>query len=322
MVDIPPRDEKMKPVKQERSHTDHADTPVLQALDADGEMWSASDFRDTIYSHYALHGRDLPWRNSPGPYGVYVSEIMLQQTQVDRVIPKYGSFMERFPGFSGLAAAPLEEVLREWKGLGYNRRALALHRAAGIIVSEWNGALPADPASLEKLPGIGRATAASICAYAFNLPVVFIETNIRAVFIHFFFGNSDIVSDREIYHLAEKALDRDNPSRWYNALMDYGVMLKREYGNPARKSRAYRKQPKFQGSNRQFRGRILEHILSRGAINEADLAELYGNDAGRAGRVVGELMAEGFIAREEGGRYRIANRQQTEEGDTPICGKN
>ena len=174
--------------------------------------------------------------------------------------------------------------------------------------------LPADPATLEELPGIGKATAASICAYAFNLPVVFIETNIRAVFIHFFFGDRDGVGDGEIYPLAEKALDRDNPSRWYNALMDYGVMLKREHGNPARKSRTYRKQPKFQGSNRQVRGRILEQILARGTIRDADLSDLYGDDAARAGRVLEELMAEGFIARERGGRYRIAERKQSTDG--------
>ncbi len=264
-------------------------------------------FRDRVYSHYSLHGRDLPWRNGAGPYGVFVSEVMLQQTQVDRVVPKYVSFLARFPGFRELAGAPLGDVLREWKGLGYNRRALALHRAAGIVADEWGGVLPADPARLERLPGIGKATAASICAYAFNLPVVFIETNVRAVFIHHFFRDSVGVSDRDILPLAEKTLDRDNPARWYNALMDYGVMLKRLHGNPARKSTAHRKQPAFGGSVRQARGLLLKQILERGSMRRSDMEAACGEDRERAMRAIAELEAEGFIVGDRRGRYRVAD---------------
>lgn len=298
----------MKRMNASSPAPDHIDAGADLSIIPDTKEWSAHRFRETIYSHYALHGRDLPWRKNPGPYGIFLSEIMLQQTQVDRVIPKYERFMDLFPGFRELASAPLEEVLREWKGLGYNRRALALRRAAETIVSEWGGTLPADPGALERLPGIGKATAASICAFAFNLPVVFIETNIRTVFIHFFFNDRDGVSDGEIYPLAEKALDRDNPSRWYNALMDYGVKLKREHGNPSKKSSAYRKQTRFQGSNRQLRGEILERILSGSMIRDADLKALFGDKAAMARKAVDELTAEGFIIRERGRGYRIADR--------------
>ena len=179
-------------------------------------------FRDLILAHYRAHGRDLPWRQTTDPYRILVSEIMLQQTQVERVAVKYREFLERFPDFESLAHAPKSEVLLAWQGLGYNRRAIALQGAAQRVIEEYGGRLPADVETLATFPGIGKATAAAICAYAFNMPVVYIETNIRRIFIHFFFQDREGVRDDEILPLVERALDRENPREWYSALMEYG----------------------------------------------------------------------------------------------------
>ena len=171
------------------------------------------EFQRIVLSHYEKSGRRMPWRDTPDPYPVLVSEIMLQQTQVERVIVKFPAFVSAFPDFPSLAAAPLPDVLSAWQGLGYNRRALALRACAEIVVSRYRGALPADPGILSGFPGIGHATASSICAFAFNMPVVFIETNIRRVFIHFFFPGACKVSDSEILPLVEQALLPGEPPR-------------------------------------------------------------------------------------------------------------
>jgi len=264
-----------------------------------------SHFRRLVYDYYDRYGRALPWRDNPDPYRVFVSEIMLQQTQVDRVAQKFDPFIARFPSFHVLAAADFTEVLAAWKGLGYNRRALALRRGAAMIMSRWNGVLPGDPDKLLELPGIGSATAASICAFAFNMPVVFLETNIRTVLIHFFFRDGSAVQDRDLFPLAGAALDRKHPSRWYNALMDYGVMLKRAHGNPGRKSRGYRRQSKFEGSPRQVRGLILGEMLGRERATLEELALVIGRDREAVRRGLEGLSEEGFLVRDDGGTYRI-----------------
>ena len=147
---------------------------------------SLREFRKMVLTYYADHGRDLAWRTTTDPYRILVSEIMLQQTQVERVTVKYPAFIAAFPDFPSLAGAPLSDVLAVWQGMGYNRRAISLQKCARRVVEEYDTSLPQDPEVLETFPGIGRATAASICAFAFNMPVIFIETNIRRVFIHFF----------------------------------------------------------------------------------------------------------------------------------------
>ena len=146
-----------------------------------------SHFISTINEYYAQHKRHFAWRDNPDPYQVFVSEVMLQQTQTQRVIEKFAEFIERFPSFQVLADAPLVAVLATWQGLGYNRRGRFLHQAAQKIVTDHGGILPDNTVLLEELPGIGPATAASLAAFAYNRPTVFIETNIRAVYIHFFF---------------------------------------------------------------------------------------------------------------------------------------
>lgn len=168
-------------------------------------------FKRKIDSYFKNHGRDLPWRETDNPYHILVSEIMLQQTQVDRVIDKYTLFIKTFPTLRSLAKAPLDKLLRTWQGLGYNRRALMLQKCAQQIVKEFKGVIPDTPELLEKLPGLGKATSASICAFAFNKPVIFIETNIRTVFIHEFFPKKKDVTDNELLPLVAQTLNKKTP---------------------------------------------------------------------------------------------------------------
>jgi A/G-specific adenine glycosylase len=220
------------------------------------------EFQKAVLGYYRDHGRDLAWRETTDPYHILVSEIMLQQTQVERVSVKFPAFIGRFPDFGSLAEAPLPDVLLAWQGMGYNRRALSLQKCARRVVEEHDGTLPQDPEVLATFPGIGRATAASICAFAFNMPVVFIETNIRRVFIHYFFGNAKTVDDTEILPWVKKTLYEKDPRTWYNALMDLGTDLKMSVGNPNRRSRHYTKQAAFEGSDRKIRGSILRILLA------------------------------------------------------------
>ena len=230
---------------------------------------------------------------------------MLQQTQTQRVVEKYEAFIRHFPDFVSLDKASLQEVLTQWQGLGYNRRAIALKKCAEVVIREYRGRLPSSVDELIKLPGMGKATASSIRVFAFNKPAVFIETNIRAVFIHFFFRESDRVSDADILPLVEQTLDASNPREWYSALMDYGVMLKKTFQNPARKSMHHKKQSRFEGSNRQLRGRILKTLLIHPNIFEKDLVKKMGMDSDRLGENLQRMEKEGLIQRERG-RLSIA----------------
>jgi len=262
-------------------------------------------FQSAIYRHYRIHGRTFPWRKTHNPYHILVSEIMLQQTQTERVVQKYEQFINSLPDFDSLAQAPLREVLRLWQGLGYNRRAMALKNIAQMVVTNFQGNLPSSPEALMSLPGIGRATACAICAFAFNEPVVFIETNIRRAFIHHFFQKENDVKDTQILPLVEKTLDTSNPRKWYFALMDYGVMLKKQYQNPNRKSAHYQKQPPFEGSNRQIRGMILRTLTAESPISQQEIAKRLGLDPERVKGNLIQLQREGFI-RKRGNRFTIA----------------
>lgn len=264
------------------------------AAKPDGAM--IRKFRSVIYGYYRKHRRDFPWRRTDDPYHILVSEIMLQQTQVTRVAEKFGDFIGSFPTVEALAAAPLSRVLAEWQGMGYNRRARYLHEMAATVMSAHGGAVPDDPDALAKLPGIGRATAASICAFAFNRPTVFIETNIRAVFIHFFFHGKQKVSDSEILPLAEAALDRKKPHHWYSALMDYGAMLKRRQPNPSRKSAHHKKQKPFEGSRRQLRGMVLRALLEHPGVTTRRLSAVLGRPEDEVAAVVDGLVREKLVS--------------------------
>lgn len=239
----------------------------------------------------------MPWRQTRDPYRIVVSEVMLQQTQVPRVIGKYRQFIKIFPTIKFLAVAPLSDVLRAWQGLGYNRRAVLLKQFAEKIVSEYKGRIPADREILKTLPGIGEATSGSLCAFAFNMPVVFIETNIRSVFIHHFFQDKEKISDKEIFPLVERALDRDNPREWYYALMDYGVHLKATLPNPGRKSRHYVKQSAFHGSDRQIRSTIVKVLLAKGRVREENLFPAVCADRERLKKIIRSMSRDGLITR-------------------------
>lgn len=250
-----------------------------------------------VRRYYRSHKREMPWRNTREPYKIFVSEIMLQQTQVSRVLQKYPLFIKKFPNFKTLTAASRRDVLAAWQGLGYNRRALLLKQCAEIVAREYNGILPRNPAELVKLPSIGKATAGSIAAFAFNVPAPFIETNIRRVFIHFFFPRVKKVRDEEILRLVEKTLDRKNPRDWYYALMDYGAMLTKTIPNPNKKSAHYARQSRFAGSDRELRGNILKMLIRQGPQTLEELRGATGDLMRRIQKICGVLVAEGFIRR-------------------------
>ena len=262
-------------------------------------------FQKTIWEYYRKHARTLPWRKTRSPYHILVSEIMLQQTQVERVIEKYKKFISAFPDFSSLSRAPLHDVLSIWQGLGYNRRAIALKQIAYEVITKYDGILPSSVDTLIQLPGIGKATASAIAAFAFNQPTVFIETNIRRVFIHCFFQDRGNVKDSELLSLIEEALDQGNPRQWYYALMDYGAMLKKEFINPNRKSWHYQKQSPFEGSQRQLRGMVLRALLQEQKITGTRIINILEKDPNKVKDVIEQLEKEGFI-RKERNRYSIS----------------
>lgn len=254
-------------------------------------------FRQQIYDYFYAFGRhDLAWRNNHEPYSILISEVMLQQTQVDRVRDKYSLFLNTFPTVNDLAQAELKDLLSVWQGLGYNRRALFLQRAAQSIMDHHNGVIPDTEEGLRTLPGIGAATASSICAFAYNKPVVFIETNIRSVYIHFFYNDDTAVSDAQLKPIIEKTLDFSSPRIWYYALMDYGVMLKKTGVNPNRKSAHYARQSRFEGSDRQIRGAVLRILGERAALSQNELYNALGFDRERLQRILSNLIDEGFLS--------------------------
>jgi len=252
-------------------------------------------FRRVIYSYYHTYSRKLPWRETNDPYRILISEIMLQQTQVSRVLEKYVQFITQFPTIQSLAGAPLKEIYTVWQGLGYNRRILYLQKTAQIVQKNYNGSIPSDVALLYKLPGIGKNTASAIVVFAYNLPVVFIETNIRTVYIHFFAGNREQILDTFLLPFIERTLDRRNPREWYYALMDYGVMLKKEFPDIGRKSLHYSKQSSFEGSQRQIRGNILKCLQSHQKLTGKALGELLHLDVQKLNLVVEQLCNEKII---------------------------
>ena len=261
-------------------------------------------FKNTIWSYYRKHKRALPWRSTHDPYKILVSEIMLQQTQVPRVLIKYKSFLKHFGSVHALARANMKSVLKEWQGLGYNRRAIYLKRCADEIVKKYNGKFPKDFKSLIVLPGIGPATAGDLMAFAWNIPVPVIETNIRSVFIHFFFKDKKHIHDKDILPLVEKTLDQKNPREWYYALFDYGVYLKKE-SNPGRQSKHYTKQSAFKGSYREKRSTVLKLILKKSHA-DSEIKKITGYSKKDIMSVLTDLAEDGFIKKSKSGRYSAA----------------
>jgi len=262
-------------------------------------MSEVRTFRKKVFLYYRKHARVFPWRETRDPYRILVSEIMLQQTQADRVVKKYGEFLKEFPTVRSLARSPLARIIRAWQGLGYNRRALYLKRAAEIIVEKYGGRIPRNEMKLRELPGIGPYTAAAVSAFAYNIPTVFIETNIRSAFIHHFFPARKKVKDSEILPLINNALSHRNPRHWYQALMDYGAYVKRVHGNPGRRSAHYVRQASFRGSDREIRGTIIR-LLAEQKMRETELAEHLKIDSVRARGNLLRLTEEGMIKKKLG----------------------
>lgn len=267
-------------------------------------------FQKVVWDFYRKNKRNLPWRFSKTSatdrqaYKIFVSEVMLQQTQVDRVLPKYSSFVKKFGSFEVLAKAKTSDVIKEWQGLGYNRRALNLKRAAEIVTKEYKGKLPRDYDQLVALPAIGPYTAGALLTFIWNEPMVFIETNIRTVYLHHFFKGKKNISDKTLENLIAETLDEKNPREWYYALMDYGSHLKKTIGNPNTKSKHYTKQSTFKGSNRELRGAILR-VLSKSPRTEKNLITETKRKPAEVQQVLKALTQEGFIKTKDRASFEL-----------------
>lgn len=247
--------------------------------------------------------RPMPWREDCNPYYILLSEIMLQQTQVPRVLVKFDEFITKFPTLESLALADFFEVLSCWSGLGYNRRAKYLHESTKEIYK--NGGIPSNLDFMKKLPGIGPNTAASILVYSFNIPHVFVETNIRTVYIyHFLQDYKGKVPEIEIQNLVEQTMYSENPRQWYWALMDYGTYVKKTQGNYNKLSKLHTTQSKFEGSNRQKRAQILKLLIEYGGLQKQDILEKLDYPQDLVYPILESLIKESMIQVSEG-RYYI-----------------
>lgn len=253
-----------------------------------------SIFKKKVWNFYSKNKRVFPWRNTTNPYHILVSEVMLQQTQTERVLPKYKEFLDKFPTLFALNRSTNENVLRVWSGLGYNRRALYLKRMAELTICNYSGELPLDPKTLQTFSGIGINTAGAIYVFSTNKPFVFIETNIRRVFIHEFFMGQEKISDETLLIQIKQTLDLKRPREWYYALMDYGAYLRKLESNPNRKSKHYSRQTVFEGSNRQIRGAIIKILLDTNNIPMGKLERQFANTEYFRDAIV-QLEKEGFI---------------------------
>jgi len=285
---------------------------------------------------YGESGRDLPWRHTRDPYRVLVSEIMLQQTQVDRVLPKYAEFLRRFPTFADLAAAPVAEVIRAWQGLGYNLRAVRLHRIAQQVVDRHGGVLPSTAPGLLELDGIGPYTAAAVACFAFGLAEPVLDTNVRRVLGRFALGpDGPAAPVGVLWAMARQALPSHAAYDWNQALMDLGarICLPRRPQcllcpaqpwcqaagriTPAvrERSAAYSTAPPipFVESSRYFRGRLVDHLRTLAPGAAASLEELgqtikgnfVGDDLPWLRGLVAGLAHDGLAAIDEDGRVRL-----------------
>lgn len=272
-------------------------------------------FINTVAERGAECYRDLPWRRTTDPYAVLVSEIMLQQTQVSRVIPYFDRWMSAFPTLEALSSAPLEAVLREWQGLGYNRRAIALKAASTAVVDSQRAnqaaALPEEECMLLALPGIGPVTAAGVRAFAFGKHGVYLDTNVRAVFLHELLADRDGVSDSVVRPLVAMAAAEAEAAgigarEWNYALLDYGAHLKRTVPNPSRRSAHHGRQSPFEGSRRQRRARLLRAVMAFPGAGAHELSSELGLAPDEAEDLLQELGREGFLARDGEGGWSVA----------------
>ncbi len=272
-------------------------------------------FLAILQQFYVDFGRhDMLWRqpeadNSFSPYKILVSELMLQQTQVSRVTPKYAAFLENFPDVRALADAGLGDVLRLWSGLGYNRRAKFLRQAAQMVERDFGGQFPRTHANIIQLPGVGPNTAGAIMAYAYDEPVVYVETNIRTVMIRHFFEDQATVTDAAIRGVLVDIIaalaspgSPLSPRDFYWAMMDYGAFLKKSVGNLNRVSTSYARQSTFHGSRRQIRGMVIR-LLTERPYDRTELLAQIADD--RTVSVIGDLVLE-CLVKESGDQLWLA----------------
>ncbi len=236
-------------------------------------------FQKKVWNFYVVYGRhNLLWRppqlkvknGKIDMYAIMVSEIMLQQTQVSRVLPKFEMWMKQFPNIEALARASRKDVLMLWQGLGYTRRAKFLHEAAQKIAKD---GVPKNTEELENLPGIGHYTARAIATFAWNQSHDFVETNIRTVYINHFFKNKEVIVDGDILNLVEQTLDADEPREWMYAIMDYGSYLKSQGKAHNARAKSFTRQSKFKGSVREVRGSIMKFFIEKETLTPKDQKE-------------------------------------------------
>ena len=248
-------------------------------------------FRRKVLRFYEQHSRDLPWRKTTDPYKITISEIMLQQTQVERVIPKYYEWIAQWPNWRKLARASNSELLRAWSGLGYNRRALFLGRLAKAVVEQHAGKLPDRPEELEKLPGIGPYTSRAILIFAFNQPLATIDTNIRRVLLYEF-GLPVSTPMTEIEAVAYRVLPKSRSRDWHNGLMDYSrLALPKQLATIPPISR----QSRFEGSGRQVRGEIIRQLLRHQPVDISGVAKLMNRELIEVRQIAESMAREGVV---------------------------
>jgi A/G-specific adenine glycosylase len=263
-----------------------------------------SQFQRKILKWYEKNGRDMPWRRTRDPYKILVSEVMLHQTQVSRVVPKYKEFLKEFPTIQALAKTPDKKLLRVWSGLGYWRRAKNLKESAKYLETKF----PSNPEELEKLPGIGPYTAKAVTCFAFDNNEAFIDTNIRRVYLHFFFKNRKKVSDKEILEIAQKTVDtlpkKISPREWHYALFDYGAtVLKDKQIN--KRSAHYTTQSKFKGSFRSYRTKIMKHLLSKKSASRKEIFALLVDSPYPKQQILDSLLKDELIKKTTSSRFSL-----------------
>lgn len=251
-----------------------------------------------IFSWWKDNLRDLPWRRTRNPYHILVSEVMLQQTQVSRVLPKYTEFLAAFPDVYSLAAARPAEVLTLWRGLGYNRRALYLQKAAKVIVADYTGVFPDSETALIKLPGLGLYTARAIMVFAFEKNVAMVDTNIRQIITHYLFGGLP-QKEKLIQETADKLVPPGRAWEWHQALMDFGALA---MAKEKKTMHIVKKQAPFKDSDRYYRGRIID-VLRVGSAKElplvADFVREYGKTPAFFHRIIDGLMKDGLLVKKK-----------------------
>lgn len=283
-----------------------SDNPIanLERLVSKGKP-TAGEFQKVVLSYFKQHGRELPWRRTRDPYKILVSEVMLQQTQVERVVERYKTFIREFPSWRALSEAAPREVIAAWMGLGYYRRALNLHRAARHVCGVHRGRAPQTVEGLRELPGVGEYTAAAVAAFAYGAPAPMIETNIRALYLYVYFPKRRAVSDKEIMGKVQETVYGPDPRTWFYALMDLGSDLKRRVRGINRRSRHHVRQSPFKGSQREARAAILRLLTHQKSMSRAEILRRFTTRSEQAERALASLLKDELVRKNGSGRLVV-----------------